>query len=66
MKALPLGYSVSLQLVTIGEQVSHIHPAKCKLLILRVVGRSPAAEGWEAVATEGDEAVEMTENRRVR
>lgn len=33
----------------------------CKSYILRLVRRSPLAEGWQAVAT--DEAVEMVENR---
>jgi len=36
----------------------------CQSYLLRLVGRYPAAEGWEAVATDGDEAVEMVENRR--
>jgi len=36
----------------------------CRSYLLRLIGRSPAAEGWEAVATDGDEAVEMVENRR--
>ncbi|KAF8636695.1 hypothetical protein AX17_003500 [Amanita inopinata Kibby_2008] len=33
-------------------------------IILRLRGRAHAAEGWEVVATEGDEAVEMVEGRR--
>ncbi|KAF8625777.1 hypothetical protein AX15_005169 [Amanita polypyramis BW_CC] len=36
----------------------------CRLFLLRLIGKSPTAEGWEAVATDGDEGVEMVENRR--
>lgn len=43
---------------------SNLFTAVCRSYILKLVGRSPAAEGWEAVATDGDEAVEMVENRR--
>ena len=48
-----------------GSDVSHLFTAVCRSYVLKLVGRSPAAEGWEAVATDGDEAVEMVENRRV-
>ncbi|KAK2466887.1 hypothetical protein APHAL10511_001145 [Amanita phalloides] len=37
----------------------------CQSYLLRLVGRPPVAEGWQAVATDGDEGVEMVENRRV-
>jgi hypothetical protein len=47
------------------SHASDVFTAVCRSFILKLVGRSPAAEGWEAVATDGDEAVEMVENRRV-
>lgn len=33
-------------------------------LLARVRGRPPAEDGWEAIATEGDEPIEMHEGHR--
>lgn len=46
------------------ELLTDLHVAWFQELVERVRGRPSAAEGWEAVATDGDDTLEMSQTHR--
>ncbi|KAF8654208.1 hypothetical protein AX16_003734 [Volvariella volvacea WC 439] len=52
--------------LTQTSQARRSLPAWLDSLISRITGRSLAADGWQAVATEGDDTIEMSEGRTRR
>ncbi|KAJ7452382.1 L-methionine transporter [Mycena galericulata] len=74
--AAPLPAAAVLGFVLAGIPVYYItHRSERELPVVfswfrpcisRLRGRPPAGDGWEAVATEGDEPIEMAQNNRVR